>query len=59
VPTARRQEPKIRELAAEGVKQGEIARRLGISLRSVQRFLRGPVPDRAGMRDAEKADPRQ
>jgi DNA invertase Pin-like site-specific DNA recombinase len=40
-PTARRQEPKIRELAADGIKQGEIARRLGISIRSVQRILRG------------------
>ena len=40
VPTARRQEPEIRRLASEGVKQGEIARRLGISLRSVQRILR-------------------
>jgi DNA invertase Pin-like site-specific DNA recombinase len=37
-PTARRQEPKIRELAPEGVKQGEIARRLGISIRSVHRI---------------------
>ena len=41
VATARRQEPKIRQLAGEGVKQGEIAHRLGISLRSVQRILRG------------------
>jgi DNA invertase Pin-like site-specific DNA recombinase len=38
-PTARRQEPDIRRLNDEGVKQGEIARRLGISLRSVQRIL--------------------
>ena len=41
VPTARRQEPEIRRLAAEGLNQGEIAQRLGISLRSVQRYRRG------------------
>jgi DNA invertase Pin-like site-specific DNA recombinase len=40
-PTARRQTPEIRRLAAEGVKQGEIARRLAISLRSVSRILKG------------------
>jgi DNA invertase Pin-like site-specific DNA recombinase len=41
-PTARKQTPEIRRLAGEGVKHGEIARRLGISLRSVQRMLRSP-----------------
>ena len=40
-PTARRKEPEIRRLVAEGVNQGEVARRLGISVRSVQRILHG------------------
>jgi DNA invertase Pin-like site-specific DNA recombinase len=47
VPTARRQEAEIRRLAAEGLKQDEIARRLHISLRSVQRYLRADGRARA------------
>jgi DNA invertase Pin-like site-specific DNA recombinase len=39
-PTAMRQAPAARELAAEGIQRAEIARRLAISERSVYRALR-------------------
>jgi DNA invertase Pin-like site-specific DNA recombinase len=42
VPTARRQEGEIRRLAAEGVPRVEIARRLGVSGRSVYAILAAP-----------------
>jgi DNA invertase Pin-like site-specific DNA recombinase len=38
-PTARAKAPEIRKLAEEGVRRPEIAKRVGVSLRSVHRIL--------------------
>lgn len=47
VPTVRRQAAEIRRLKAEGLSNGEIARRLGVHTSNVGRVLKAAADDRA------------